>query len=58
MRKDKMDEWQKREQIEIDTAMIWELLSVGMDLERVANVLELDHEIVIMDDSLIPLYQL
>jgi len=58
MRKDKMDEWQKREQIEIDTAMIWELLSVGMDLERVANVLELDHEKVIMDDSLIPLYQL
>jgi hypothetical protein len=53
-----MDEWQKREQIEIDTAMIWELLSVGMDLERVANVLELDHEKVIMDDSLIPLYQL
>jgi len=58
MRKDKMDEWQKREQIEKDTAMICELLSAGMDLRRVANVLELDHEEVIMDDNSIPFHQL
>lgn len=53
-----MDEWQKREQIEKDTAMIYELLSAGMDLRRVANVLELDHEEVIMDDNSIPFHQL
>ena len=58
MRKDKMDEWQKREQIEKDTAMIYELLSAGMDLRRVANVLELDHEEVIMDDNSIPFHHL
>mgnify|MGYP003976687281 CR=1 FL=1 len=48
-----MDEWQEK-----DTAMICELLSAGMDLERVANVLELDHEEIIMDDNSIPLHQL